>query len=244
MLLPTSRKQIEKLGQRLKADAAISADDDRRLEDLVACHQHALALTRPRLDGLAQAVGTPARLHIGARAKGTLTIIEKLRREHSASLATMVDLAGFRIVGAFDFATQDRLYEEIAQRFPADPRAPKPIDRREHPSHGYRALHAAVSYDGVSIEIQIRTVYQHIWANLMEKFADRLGRQIRYGEPPVPPPGMSQGDADSIVAMMHSMAMAWSSREAWPNPDVDAEAVSEELWSGLREDLRKAGLEI
>lgn len=34
------------------------------------------------------------------------------------------------------------------------------------------------------MEIQLRTKLQHEWANLFEKLADRVGRGIRYGEPP------------------------------------------------------------
>jgi Region found in RelA / SpoT proteins len=112
------------------------------------------------------------------------TQAEKLRRQGNMSLARMGDLAGFRVVEDFTFADQDRLAAEIARRFPADPREPKLIDRRATPSHGYRALHVAVSFDGVSIEIQTRTILQHVWANLMERLADHLGRQVRYGEPP------------------------------------------------------------
>lgn len=94
---------------RLAAGNPISPEDDHALEELVACHLQALQLARPRLDGLADAAGTGP-LHITARAKTTGTIIDKLRREHGMSLARMRDLAGFRVVGAFGYADQDRLY--------------------------------------------------------------------------------------------------------------------------------------
>jgi len=94
------------------------------LEELIACHLEALESARPRLDGLAESVGT-GHLHISHRPKTTGTIIEKLRRQASMPLATMQDLAGFRVVGAFSFADQDRLAVEIARRFPADPRPPR-----------------------------------------------------------------------------------------------------------------------
>lgn len=198
MPLPASREQIKKLGERLASGDHVSDDDLRLLEELVACHMQALEVGRPRLDGLAEAVGTPA-LHITHRAKTTQTIIEKLRREHEMSLARMQDLAGIRVVAGVSFEQQDALAAEVARRFPADPREPKLVDRRARPSYGYRAVHVIVSLDGVSVEVQVRTYLQHVWADLMERLADRLGRQIRYGQPPTPPEGMTQRSAQVVV---------------------------------------------
>jgi ppGpp synthetase/RelA/SpoT-type nucleotidyltranferase len=201
VLLPTSREQINKLGQRLALGEPVSDDDLHLLEELVACHAQALELARPRLDGLAETVGTPP-LHVTHRAKTTGTIVEKLRRERGMELARVQDLAGIRIVGGITFDWQDQLAAEIVRRFPADPRQPKIRDRRTEPSHGYRAVHVIVSLDGVSIEIQVRTIPQHLWADVMERIADHLGRQIRYGQPPTPPPGISQREAEAVVAGM------------------------------------------
>ncbi|MDR2985832.1 MAG: hypothetical protein LBV34_13430 [Nocardiopsaceae bacterium] len=164
------------------------------------------------------------------------------------SLARMRDLAGFRLVGMIDSAAQDRLFQEITKRFPADPRPPRRVDRRAQPSHGYRALHAEVSFDGVSMEIQIRTVFQHVWADLIERIADRLGRQIRYGEPPVPPPCMTQQQADAIVANMMELSEAFAFQESrlkgrW-TAQVDLVAVTEGAWSTLRAALRNTGVEM
>ena len=56
------------------------------------------------------------------------------------------------------------------------------IDRRKTPSHGYRAVHVVVLLHGKSIEIQVRTSLQHLWAELSEKFADIIDPGIKYGE--------------------------------------------------------------
>jgi hypothetical protein len=37
------------------------------------------------------------------------------------------------------------------------------------------------------VEIQVRTVLQDLWAQLVEKMADLWGRAIRYGDPPNQP---------------------------------------------------------
>jgi hypothetical protein len=206
MLLPASGEQIRKLGERLASGNPISPDDDHLLEELVACHLRALELARPRLNGLPAAASTGP-LHITARAKTTGTIIEKLRREHRMSLARMGDLAGFRIVGAISFADQDRLGAMIAECFPADPRAPKLINRRATPSHGYRA----------------------------------------YGEPPVPPEGVSQEQAAIIVDAMMDISEEWSDADEQITnlqATTDIEAFTEGTWTRLRQRLQSYGVDL
>lgn len=47
--------------------------------------------------------------------------------------------------------------------------------------HGYRAVHVIVFLDDARVEVQVRTALQHEWAEAFEKFADRVGRGVRYG---------------------------------------------------------------
>jgi hypothetical protein len=119
-----------------------------------------------------------------SRVKNTGTILEKLRRYGGSWLKSIQDLAGMRIVADFDRLGQDALVEQLLELFSAEKRAPKIVDRRTDPVQGYRAVHAIVFPEGVPIEIQVRTVWQHEWAELFEKLADRVGRGIRYGERP------------------------------------------------------------
>lgn len=119
-----------------------------------------------------------------ARVKSLNTTIEKLRRNNGSGLKSMQDLAGMRIVGDFDRVGQDELVAQLEALFQGDLRSPKVVDRRSIPSHGYRAVHVVVFPDDVPVEIQVRTQAQHEWAELFEKLADRVGRGIRYGEPP------------------------------------------------------------
>jgi ppGpp synthetase/RelA/SpoT-type nucleotidyltranferase len=243
--LPASRSQINKLGKRLAASADIAPDDARMLEDLIACHQETLEHARPRLDGLAEVVGTPP-LAISARPKTTGTIIEKLRRNPNGPLAAIQDLAGFRIVGGFTLEQQDRLRAEIIRRFPADPREPTVRDRRAEPSHGYRAVHVIACVADVNIEIQIRTLVQHMWANLMERLADRLGRQIRYGGTPVAPPGTNQRAVQALVDSMMAVSETWAAGA----PDLPGELAlsldqfTDQVWQGLVRALGEVGLDL
>jgi ppGpp synthetase/RelA/SpoT-type nucleotidyltranferase len=61
------------------------------------------------------------------------------------------------------------------------------VDRRASPSSGYRAVHVIAREQGYPVEIQVRTGLQNAWAQVFERLADVLGRQIRYGEPPDDP---------------------------------------------------------
>ena len=49
--------------------------------------------------------------------------------------------------------------------------------------------------DGHPIEVQVRTEWQHLWAEWFERLADQYGRGIRYGDPPV-------GGGDSAQQMV------------------------------------------
>jgi ppGpp synthetase/RelA/SpoT-type nucleotidyltranferase len=56
--------------------------------------------------------------------------------------------------------------------------------------------------EGVTIEVQLRTLLQHWWADRMERLADMYGRQIRYGEPPVAPAGSAEQMAQTAMTIM------------------------------------------
>jgi hypothetical protein len=77
------------------------------------------------------------------------------------------------------------------------------VDRRAEPVNGYRAVHVIVFPESVPIEIQIRTELQHEWAELFEKLADLVGRDIRYGEPPNYwlPTGQRDGVAAEVLRL-------------------------------------------
>jgi ppGpp synthetase/RelA/SpoT-type nucleotidyltranferase len=119
-----------------------------------------------------------------SRIKNTGTILEKLDRQGGSWLKSMQDIAGMRIVQSVDRNGQDELVERVAGLFADCPRVPRIVDRRVTPSHGYRAVHVIVFPEDIAVEIQVRTRFQHEWADTFEKLADRIGRDIRYGAPP------------------------------------------------------------
>ena len=164
-----SKTQIDKLGDRLKADKLTEPDlrllSDYRLS-FAACHETVIAKLRDDL-GL-EPTGRPS--------KTTPSIVDKLRRE-SIRLSQVQDIAGCRLI-VRDIKEQEHIVVRVASLFD-DVRI---VDRRETPSHGYRAVHVVVKCDGKLIEVQVRTELQQVWAQLCEKFADKYGQSLKYGQ--------------------------------------------------------------
>lgn len=158
---------VDQLGERLRK--ALTVDDLRLLDQyrrefgadyavVVASIRDALAL---------DASGRPA--------KSTTAIVEKLKRG-SMRLSQMQDIAGCRII-VDDTLVQDAVVTRLATLFPST----SIMDRRDRPSHGYRAVHIIVRPKKRPVEIQVRTVLQHVWAELSEKAADTFGIEVKYG---------------------------------------------------------------
>lgn len=163
-----SKTQIDRLGDRLK-EGNITEDDLRLLD------QYRLSFTEV-YEAVVGAIRRELSLEPTSRpAKSTTSISEKLRRE-SVRLTQIQDIAGCRLVVA-DISTQDATVESLCRLF----ERVTVIDRRQQPSHGYRAVHVVVNHGGKPIEIQVRTSLQQLWAELSEKFADVIDHSIKYG---------------------------------------------------------------
>ncbi len=174
---PLTKSQIERLGVRLVKSETPADTDLELLHEVLGTYSDVLAAAVERVrDG----VGVSPT----SRVKNTGTILEKLRRNGGHGLKSIQDLAGMRIVVRSDRPGQDALVQQLVDVFGEDPRPPKVVDRRATPVNGYRAVHVIAFPDGIPVEIQVRTRWQHEWAELFEKLADRVGRGIRYGEPP------------------------------------------------------------
>ena len=126
-----------------------------------------------------QAITSTTGIDVSGRpAKSTTAIVDKLSRE-SIRLSQMQDIAGCRIVVA-DMEAQNTLAAKLSALFTDAVIS----DRREKPSHGYRAMHIIVRQASHTVEIQIRTQLQHLWAEHSEKLADKFGVAVKYGGGP------------------------------------------------------------
>ena len=173
---PTSRRQIDRLGQRI-AESGYVGDDDRAL------YANILDYYQDLLDAVCDSL-TEIGLTPTSRVKTTGTLVEKLQRDQGMQFSRIQDVAGARVVLDGNRSEQDALVKNICSLFLHFPRKPDVIDRRASPTHGYRAVHVIAYPDSFPVEIQVRTYFQDIWAQIFERIADQWGRQIRYGEPP------------------------------------------------------------
>ncbi len=114
----------------------------------------------------------------GRPGKSTGAIVSKLNRQKTR-LSQMQDIAGCRILVA-DLLAQDRAVDDLLHLS----QKAQVVDRRDRPSYGYIAVHVVVTLRSRSVEIQVRTRLQHLWAELSEKLADQLGNEVKYGGGP------------------------------------------------------------
>jgi putative GTP pyrophosphokinase len=164
-----NKSVVDRLGERLRHET--TPEDLRLLDSYRRSFRSAydIVVDRIRLDLNIEVSGRPA--------KSTTAIVDKLRRS-SMRFTQMQDIAGCRITVP-DVPAQDELMQTLAYMFDA-----VVVDRRDQPSHGYRAVHVVAREAEFSIEIQIRTSLQHAWAELSEKLADKFGIAIKYGGGP------------------------------------------------------------
>ncbi|HZH32365.1 MAG TPA: hypothetical protein VEY11_16490 [Pyrinomonadaceae bacterium] len=163
-----TKSQIDRLGDRLKKGNITEAD--LRLLDAYRrsfTPAYEIVVGTIRQDLALEPTGRPA--------KSTTSISDKLRRE-SMRLTQIQDVAGCRLT-VTDIAEQDSVVQSLASLFEKT----AIVDRRERPSHGYRAVHVIVNSLDKMIEIQVRTSLQHLWAELSEKLSDIVDPAIKYG---------------------------------------------------------------
>lgn len=166
-----SKAQIDLLGDRLRdgtpADADLRMLDDYR-RSFGTAYEFVVQTIRRNLS--LEPTGRPA--------KSTGAVMEKLHRE-TIRLSQVQDIAGCRIVveGPVE---QERVVEALRAAFAKA----TVVDRRASPSYGYRAVHVIVAVSGRLVEVQIRAVLQHTWAEISEKLSDVLDPAIKYGGGP------------------------------------------------------------
>jgi ppGpp synthetase/RelA/SpoT-type nucleotidyltranferase len=166
-----TNSQVDRFGERLKAGDIEEADlrllDEYR-SSFAAAYDDVIAVIRNRT----------AYAATGRRVKTTGSIIAKIQRERSR-LSQLQDIAGCRIIVDVR-SSQDRALEVLRHEFPRS----RVVDRREQPSHGYRAVHLIVRSHEKLVEIQLRTLLQHLWAEVSEKLADAIDPAVKYGGGP------------------------------------------------------------
>jgi len=126
---------------------------------------------------------------VAQRLKRMPTIIQKLRRFPNMQLARMQDIGGIRAVLesvcdvyllADEYKDKSRFDHELAGDGKDYIKSPRDED-------GYRSLHLVYKYknkknpeyDGLLVELQIRTKLQHSWATAVETMGTFLGQALK-----------------------------------------------------------------
>lgn len=163
-----SKSQLDQLGDRIRRGNN-SEEDFRQLEEyrstFTQAHEKVASTIRGELS-----------LEPSKRAKTMKSIADKLLRE-SIRLTQIQDIAGCRVVVS-NVSEQESVVESLKRLF----EKATIVDRRERPSHGYRAVHVIVNMENKLVEVQVRTLLQNVWAELSEKLSDATGSAIKYGQ--------------------------------------------------------------
>jgi putative GTP pyrophosphokinase len=184
-----SKNQINKAGRILIKDSpsAVELEWARELADRWrACHAYPIntfqATLRVKLSDFEQ---DPI---VAQRLKRMPTIIDKLKRYPAMQLTTMQDIGGVRAVLG-SVADVYRLADEYRKntRFAHELIDEKDYIQNPRSEDGYRSLHLIYkyrnkrnpSYDGLRVELQIRTKLQHTWATAVETMGTFLGQALK-----------------------------------------------------------------
>jgi ppGpp synthetase/RelA/SpoT-type nucleotidyltranferase len=177
------------------------------------------------------------------RLKRMPTIIDKLKRFPAMKLTTMQDIGGIRAI----LATTTDVYH-LADEFKKSSRLEHElVDEKDYIQNprsedGYRSLHLiyryrnkrAPEYNGLRLELQIRTRLQHTWATAVETMGTFLGQALK----------SRQGDQEwlDFFAIVSS---AFASQEKTPLVPRYAILAPEQTWRKVnRSEKRLHALDI
>lgn len=188
-----SRKAVNRAGKLLafgpRDDASAVVESFDALANWRACHGYPIntfqATLRSKLNRLSDDYLVAQRL------KRTPSILAKLRRFPSMNLARMQDIGGLRTVvetvGVAEGVRADYRKSRFAHELVAD------TDYIAEPKgSGYRGFHLVYkycgrntpAYDGLQVELQIRTRVQHAWATAVEVAGTFLNQSLKSSEGP------------------------------------------------------------
>lgn len=186
-----TKGQVNRAGQILSAPDQYSLQErawaDTVLANWRACHGYPIntfqALLRLRLKDIDK------NAIVAQRMKRAPSIVLKLQRFEGMNLARMQDIAGLRAV--VSSVARVRKLEALYRNSQFKHQLISSKDYISEPKgDGYRGIHLiyrysnplAPSYEGLSLELQMRTRLQHAWATAVETMGTFLGQALKSGQ--------------------------------------------------------------
>lgn len=169
-----SKTKVKKAGKNIRS-GNFTDEDVYIVENWRASHAYVLNTFQANL----RVRSRNKDITVAQRLKRRHTIFDKLRREPAMQLSTMHDIAGCRVI----FKKEKELFEFRKSlheaRFKHILLSDDKYNYIENPKKtGYRGVHDVYEYNvssmfgpiwnGLRIEIQYRTIYQHAWATAVE----------------------------------------------------------------------------
>ncbi len=187
-----SKKQVSKAGKILSGDQ-IYNDDLLWAVEVVdnwrTCHGYPINTFQATLRDKLKKIDKNA--IVAQRLKRMFSIVGKLRRFESMKLARMQDIGGLRAVVSTLNKVRQLESNYLQSRFSHD--LVSSIDYINNPKEsGYRGVHLvykyknfrAPEYNGLLLELQIRTQLQHTWATAVETMGTFLNHALKSSEGP------------------------------------------------------------
>ena len=184
-----SKRRVDRAGRALveASPDRLPEDDLRVFANWRSSHAFPLNTFQVYLRGRARAVASDP--VVSQRLKRTPSTIEKLRRFPRMKLSQMQDIGGCRAV--LDAVDEVRLLRETYRNSRIRHCPVNDKDYIESPKEsGYRGVHLVYryrsprneTYNGLLVEIQIRTRLQHAWATAVETAGAFLGQALKSSE--------------------------------------------------------------
>lgn len=191
---PVSKKEINRAGNSLRDKTNDTGTISRALdlaERWRACHAYPINTFQKTLRDKIKKLGLHGSPIVAQRLKRMPTIIDKLRRYPDMQLARMQDIGGVRAV-VENMADVEALVSEYKNRSSNSRFEHRLSGEKDYIScprseDGYRSHHLIYSYknrkapeyEGLFLEVQIRTKLQHTWATAVETMGIYLGQLLK-----------------------------------------------------------------
>lgn len=181
-----TKNQLRKLGKRLSQDK----NDFEALEKVNkwrASHAYPMQIIFQSVKNKSNKILTKKRPIVAQRLKRMPTIINKLNRHKDMRLSSMQDIGGVRVV----FETIGDVTKFMKDTKIGNHKLIKVNDYIQNPKQdGYRGIHLVYEYhndnkssqyNGLFIEVQVRTTLQHEWATAVEAVGISTHKHIKLG---------------------------------------------------------------